>query len=313
MTTPDTKTADTPKHVIAHFSDTHFLADNAPLYGEIPTLDNLVSALDRLEKSGKPVEAIVFTGDLTDLAEPDAYQRLRRNVEPVAARLGAEIIWVMGNHDERFRFATQLLDMPVTDAPQDRVIRLGGLRIIALDSTVPGYHHGELDDGQLDWLAAELATPAPDGTLLALHHPPLRTPIKLMQLIELKGRDRLADVIRNTDVRGILGGHLHYATHSTLAGIPVSVAAATCYTIDVAAPAGALSSVDGGQAFNLVELYDDSVVHSVVPMTGYREVAEIPQAMVDAFEQLTPDEQFEAFSNKKSYFDETGIHIGGAI
>ncbi|WP_246271743.1 hypothetical protein [Amycolatopsis acididurans] len=51
---------------------------------------------------------------------------------------------------------------------------IGGLRIIALDSSVPGHGHGELSGGQLDWLARELATPAPDGTILAPHHPPLQ-------------------------------------------------------------------------------------------------------------------------------------------
>ncbi len=32
------------------------------------------------------------------------------------------------------------------------------LRVITLDSSVPGHHYGEITDGQLDWLRAELAT-----------------------------------------------------------------------------------------------------------------------------------------------------------
>ena len=81
-----------------------------------------------------------------------------------------------------------------------------------------------------------------------------------MAIIELQEQQKLADVIRGTDVRGILAGHLHYSTHGTFAGIPVSVASATCYTIDASAPPDTLLGVDGGQSINLVNLYDDSVV-----------------------------------------------------
>ncbi|HEY8914603.1 metallophosphoesterase [Lacisediminihabitans sp.] len=291
-----------PAHVIAHLSDTHFLGGERPLYGKVRTHENLLRALAQLEQSGAEPEAIVFTGDLADLAEPDAYVRLREIVEPAAERMGAQIVWVMGNHDERLQFATELLgDAPSAgvDVPsQDRVYRFGGLRIIALDSTVPGYHHGDLTDDQLVWLARELDTPAPHGTLLALHHPPIPTPLALMALLELRGQDRLAQVIRGTDVRGILAGHLHYTTHSLFAGVPVSVAAATCYTMDLSAPVNHLSGVDGSQAFNLVHVYDDQVVHSVVPIGVFPEVTRFTDVFLEQLSSLTPDERLEAFSRK---------------
>ena len=59
-----------------------------------------------------------------------------------------------------------------------------------------------------------------DGTLLALHHPPIPSPIEIMAIIELQDQPRLADVIRGTDVRGILAGHLHYSTSRHVRGHP---------------------------------------------------------------------------------------------
>jgi Icc protein len=289
-----------PGHVIVHLSDTHLLAEDRPLYGSIPSGENLRLALEQLERSGERPEAIVFTGDLADLGEPDAYRRLRALVEPVAERMGSTIIWVMGNHDERLRFAADLMDGPETEEPQDRVYDVNGLRIIAFDSTVPGYHHGDMTDAQLDWLAGVLAEPAQHGTLLALHHPPIPTPIDLMSLIELKGQERLAEVIRGTDVRGILGGHLHYTTHSMFAGIPVSVAAATCYTMDVAAPQNALSGVDGGQAFNFVHVYEDRIVHSVVPLQRFTEVTAFSGVFLEQIAAMAPERRLEVFSNKNA-------------
>src|SRR5690606_21282035 len=133
-------------------------------------------------------------------------------------------VWVMGNHDERPAYSAGLFGEE-SSAPQDRVELVGGLRIVSLDSTVPGYHHGDLRDSQLEWLRDVLAEPAPDGTILALHHPPLPSPVEIMAILELQRMERLADVVRGTDVRGILAGHLHHAMSGMFAGIPVSVAA----------------------------------------------------------------------------------------
>ena len=292
-----------PTHTIAHLSDTHYLGGRRPLYGSVDTDRTLARALEQLERSGTNPSAIVITGDLADLGEPDAYERLRDELEPVAKRMGSKIIWVMGNHDERGSFSSVLFGGNVDDvAPQDRIYDVDGLRIIALDSSVPGYHHGELTDEQLSWLEEVLTVPAAHGTLLALHHPPLPSPIEIMAIIELQEQQKLADVIRGTDVRGILAGHLHYSTHGTFAGVPVSVASATCYTIDTSAPADTLLGVGGGQSINLVNLYVDNVVHSIVPIGDFTQVAGFSGVFLEKLAEMTQDERREAFSSKTSAF-----------
>ncbi|PPF84525.1 phosphodiesterase [Subtercola sp. Z020] len=293
-----------PTHVIAHLSDTHFLADRAKLYGTVDTDSTLARALAQLERSRIDIDALVFTGDITDLGQQDAYARVRALVEPVAERLGAELVWVMGNHDVRGRMRSELLDEPVgdlsggpgEDAPIDRVFDLNGLRLIALDTSVPGFHHGELTAEQLEWLGGHLAEPAPHGTIVALHHPPIPTTLPLMPILELQEQHLLADVIRGTDVRGILGGHLHYTTTSLFAGVPISVAAATCYTLDLSAGPGRLDGVNGGQSINLVQVYPDQVVHSVVPVGDYPFANSFPVDLVARIEAMAPDGQREAFS-----------------
>jgi Icc protein len=291
-------------HVVAHISDTHFLGQGRALYGEIDTDGNLTRALAQLERSGVRPRAIVFTGDLADLGEPDAYRRLRGIVEPVAERLGAQVVWVMGNHDERPEYSSLLFDVDPTGATQDRVYDIDGLRIISLDTSVPGYHHGEVTDEQLAWLAEELATPAPDGTIIAVHHPPMPTPLLwAMEMLELQGQQRLEAVIRGTDVRGILAGHLHYSGHSTFAGVPVSVAAATCYTLALTAEDRLLSGVNADQAMNLVHVYDDRLVHSVVPIGERSEITGFSTEFAARIEAMTAEQRREMFSNKASKFN----------
>lgn len=287
------------RHVIAHVSDTHLLAGGAPLGGVADTVTALERTTNQLGRLGGALDAIVVTGDVTDLGEPDAYRRVRSALEPIAEATGARLVWVMGNHDERAAFRSELLDEPGTDQPVHHVVQLDGLRLIALDTSVPGYHHGALDTTSLAWLDAVLAEPAPRGTLIAMHHAPIATPLSLMDVLELRDQDEFADIVRGRDVRMILGGHLHYATNGTFAGIPVTVAGATAYTMDLSAPPGDLVGIDGGRSFTLLHVYDDSIVTSVVPVGPFPLVTSFGAEFLAELEGLSPAERLERFSRKR--------------
>ena len=135
-----------PTHVIAHLSDTHLLGSpQGRLAGRIDTAEQLRRALARLESSREVVDALVISGDLADSGEPAAYELLLEIVRPVVDRLGCALVLTGGNHDERGPMAQVLFGVDGDD-PQDRVTTVRGLRIITLDSAVPGYHHGGLSD-----------------------------------------------------------------------------------------------------------------------------------------------------------------------
>lgn len=263
-----------PDHFLLHISDTHVLAGGGMLYDRVASERHLQTLFDEFEASGARPEAIVFTGDLADKGEPDAYARIRGIVDPVAERLGAQVIWVMGNHDDRAAFRRGLLGESSFGStggvrPVDRVDDVNGLRIITLDSTVPGHHHGEIAPGQLDWLAEELSIPAPHGTILAMHHPPVPSVLDLAVAVELRDQAGLAEVVEGSDIRSIIAGHLHYSSTATFAGVPVSVASASCYTQDLNVPVGGTRGRDGARAFNLVHVYPTTVLHSVVPLGSF--------------------------------------------
>jgi Icc protein len=292
-----------PTHVLAHISDTHLLTGDARQYDAIDTAARFAAALDRLAGMDPAPQALVLTGDLADLGEPDAYRLLRTMVEPVAERMGAQVVWCMGNHDERTAYSRELFGSE-SDEPQDRVHDVAGLRIVSLDTSVPGWHHGELTDAQLAWLRDVLATPAEHGTILALHHPPIPSPmLPVAEVIELLHTDRLADVVRGSDVRAILGGHYHFTSHSTFAGIPVSVAAATC-NLSAPAPLGRfISALDGNTSVNAVHVYADRVVHTVVPVPEAPEVSGYGMDVAPLVAGLSAEERLDMFSRKDSEFN----------
>jgi 3',5'-cyclic-AMP phosphodiesterase len=272
----DSRTAEHPRpnHFLLHLSDTHLIAADADLYGDVDSAARLAELVTEIEDSGATPEAIIVTGDVADKGEPGAYAKVRRIIEPAAERLGAQVIWAMGNHDERGAFRQELFGLHPTDRPVDFVYDVNGLRVITLDTSVPGEHYGAITPEQLDWLAEELSTAAPHGTILALHHPPVASVQDLAVLVELRDQHALAEVVEGSDIITIIGGHLHYSTTSTFAGIPVSVASATCYTQDLNGFHGATRGRDGAQSFNLVHVYGKTVVHSVVPIGHYATVGE---------------------------------------
>lgn len=292
-------TTRTPTHVLAHLSDPHLLADGTRLHGRIDTESQLRAALRRIESTEQPIDAIVLSGDLTDTADPAAYRVLRDLVEPVAARLEAAVVWTGGNHDERRPLAQALFGLD-TETPQDRSVTVRGLRIITLDTALPGYHDGGLDEGQLDWLTRELAESAPHGTILVMHHPPIVYRSPWMQLLDFRQPQRLRDVLARSDVRAILSGHLHVTTFGTLGITPVFVAGGVSYVDDIGVPRDQLMAIDGPQSWNLIEVHADQVVGTVVPVTEHETWPALSDQVAAYMAAVPAAERRAAFARKRT-------------
>lgn len=271
-----------PSHRILHLSDTHFVEANRPLYGKIDCDAQLSILLRRLRNSESIPDAIVLTGDLADRGAEDAYLRLRDALTPIADEYGCPLVWVMGNHDDRTTFRKILHGDTAGEGPVDYVTMVNGLRIVALDSTVPGSHHGEITAPQIDWLTQVLEKPAPHGTVLAMHHPPIPTHVKLLEAVELRNAHILEQVLTDSDVRSILAGHFHYSVASTYAGIPVSVVSATCYSQDLLVSTGHARAQDGGQGFGLVDVYPDRIVHAHMSLEEFDTVYAVSSEALEA-------------------------------
>ncbi|MCR2783889.1 MULTISPECIES: metallophosphoesterase [unclassified Microbacterium] len=276
-----------PRRVFVHLADTHLPGDPELLYGAADADGHLATLLKRIEASGLRPDALLLAGDLVDRGDRSAYRRLRALVEPVAERIGAEIVWAPGNHDDR---AAMREELPIDDAgtadpyaPICFTRWFGGLRVLVLDSTVPGAHWGEAGPAQLEWLRDELSRPAPEGSILVVHHPPLPTVLDLAVTVELREQKALADVLRGSDVRAILAGHVHHPSFGSFAGIPVSVASSSAYGQDLATVVGSTRGHDGGQGYNLVHVYPETIVHSPVALERGANVGEhVPAAEVAA-------------------------------
>ena len=110
-----------------------------------------------------------------------------------------------------------------------------------------------------------------DGTVLVVHHPPIWSTTPTSELVALREPQRLAAVIRGSDVRLVLSGHTHRVSAGTLAGVPVWVSPSTGSHADVLARNGFRGHTGGG--FTRIDILDDGEsVATFVPLTGRDEI-----------------------------------------
>lgn len=259
-----------PSHRVAHVSDTHLTGDRSPVGGVVDARAQLVRALDVLTSWNVDCDAWVFSGDLADDGSMASYTWLRETVLDAAGSVGVPVVWATGNHDDPANFRAGVLGEVVASrlvGPVNSVTEAAGLRMVVVDSNVAGAPAGTVAAESLAWLAGQLAEPAASGfgTVLVVHHAPLPPLQDAAWQWPLTNPSALADVVRGSDVRAVLSGHFHHSAFGVWAGVGVCVAPSLVYTQDVTRGRD-LRGQFANTGFSLVELYDDVVTHTVVPL-----------------------------------------------
>jgi Icc protein len=232
------------QRLLIQLSDTHIRLPGQLAYRRVDSSAFLAQAVAAVNRLPQPADAVVVTGDLTDFGRPAEYAQLRRLLEP----LGCATYLMPGNHDDSAELRRSFADhayLQQGDGARTRyAVDLGGMRLIALDTSVPKAAHGELDDAQLGWLDAELGAAPRTPTIVALHHPPFATRIGHMDDIGLlRGADALAAIVaRHGQVERVISGHLHRSIQMRWAGTVALTAPSTAHQVALSLAADAPSA-----------------------------------------------------------------------
>ncbi|MEV6678126.1 metallophosphoesterase [Streptomyces erythrochromogenes] len=208
--------------VIAHLSDVH-------IDGDRRAADRTRAVMEYLDGLPHDLDAVLVSGDISDRGEEAEYEeaaKLLRSRHP--------LVVCPGNHDERVAFRRGLLGEETGSAlPVDQVLRGDGFVLAACDSSVPGAHHGFLEESTLAWLDGVLAdTPRSTPVLVAFHHPPAELHTPYVDEIRQFGEERLAALAgRHPHLTAFLCGHAHTAAATTFAGRPLLVAPGVVSTL----------------------------------------------------------------------------------
>ncbi|SIQ84187.1 MULTISPECIES: phosphodiesterase [Acidiphilium] len=194
--------------LIAHLTDLHVRPFGRATNRVVET--NLMVERAVRQVAGFAPAAVVITGDLTENGLPEEYAELRRLLE---GRLACPVYVVPGNHDRRASLRSALGAWPgvrTDSAFVHYAADIGPLRLIMLDSVVPGAGHGELCSERLAFLERALDAAQDRPVLIGLHHPPFMTGIAAMDAIPLRAPEALLALIaRHGRVLAVLCGHHH--------------------------------------------------------------------------------------------------------
>jgi len=228
----------------------HILAGEGELLGARPA-ESLRRVVARIGELPVVPEFCLISGDLAQESGVEGYRFLKGLLEPLVER-GIPILVGMGNHDQRAAFREGFLGEAGGDErPYFHAATLGGVRILMLDTLIPGAIEGMVGEEQLGWLAEQLSQESEAETIVVMHHPPAFTGLGEGHLRDVEALRR---VLAGRRVLGVLAGHVHLAGATMFAGTIASSAPAVVFQL-VAEGEGGMRVVQGS-GFNLCTVRD---------------------------------------------------------
>ncbi|MBN9509683.1 MAG: phosphodiesterase [Alphaproteobacteria bacterium] len=215
--------------ILVHVSDLHVRPRGETVSRVVESSQFAERALRAIASFRPRPDAVVISGDLTDCGLESEYKWLLYLLDRHLG--GLRVLLIPGNHDRRENFRAVLGRFEgVTSDPDfiQYVVEDLPVRLIMLDSIVPGAGHGELCARRLAWLEARLNEAPQRPTLIALHHPPLCCGLQILDTINLRSTPELGALLRrHPQVERILCGHHHRSMIGRLGHATVCVAPGT--------------------------------------------------------------------------------------
>jgi 3',5'-cyclic AMP phosphodiesterase CpdA len=221
--------------LLAQLTDLHIREPGRLAYGRIDTAPYLERAVQSVLRLPQQPGAVVITGDLSDFGRAAEYEHLARLLAP----LNMPVYLMPGNHDDRDQLRRSFPEHGYLAAGVGSAgfvqysVRVGALRLLTLDTCVPGESHGALCDERLAWLEQQLDACRGEPVVIAMHHPPFQTLIGHMDEIGLlQGAEALeALVARHPNVERVICGHLHRAIDVRFGGTIASTSPAPAHQV----------------------------------------------------------------------------------
>jgi len=246
--------------LIAQVTDPHIKAQGRLAYKKVDTAANLHRCIHHLLNLEQRPDLVLMTGDLSDFGRPEEYQLLRKLIAP----LNMPVYAIPGNHDERENFREAFSDHPYLPRTGDLsyVVEHYPLRMIGLDTTIPGKAGGEMCAARLAWLDHQLKARPNSATMIFMHHPPITTGIRHMDAQNCKNGDALGRLLEtHPQVIQILCGHVHRPIHTQWHGVTVSIAPSASHYVALDLREGAPADFYlEPPAVQLYEWRDDSLI-----------------------------------------------------
>ena len=160
--------------IVGQITDFHITTPDQDVDRRYRTAEHLKAAVAHVNALPVRPDVVVATGDLVHHGSVPEYERLRGLLEPLAM----PVYLIPGNHDDRANLRAVFSDHPYLPRQGSflhYLVEEYPLRLLALDTVVPGEMGGALCEARLAWIEARLSASTARPTFVFMHHPPFRT------------------------------------------------------------------------------------------------------------------------------------------
>ncbi len=252
--------------LIVQISDPHITVLGQKAYGIAPTDEYLVRCVEHINMLNPEPDLALVTGDITNEGLLESAQHASR----LLSKLQCPYYIIPGNHDDRSVLRSVFGDKfcPTTD-PEfiHYVIEGHDVRLIAVDSTKPGFPGGQMCESRLQWLEQQLLEETRKPTIIFMHHPPLKCGVLETDADGFDGVDELGLLIEGfSNIQAVICGHIHLPTHTRWRGTMVSTGLSTGMLLDLdltmTRPSGFFLNASGYQLHHLTE-HGNLITHTI--------------------------------------------------
>ncbi len=219
--------------LIVQISDLHISSPNTDTYGHAPMADKLQQCVDHINQFNPKPDVVLVSGDICDSGALDQTTRAAE----ILNQLTIPYYVIAGNHDLR-QTMFETFGGEHCPARDDQFLQyvIDGfdVRMIGLDSVIPGKSGGEMCDDRVQWLDEQLALEPEKPTVLFLHHPPFKFSVPETDEDGFLGSDAFGDVVEKySNIKRVMCGHIHLLTHASWRGTIVSTAPSMGMQLDL--------------------------------------------------------------------------------
>jgi 3',5'-cyclic AMP phosphodiesterase CpdA len=247
---------------IAHLSDIHC---GGPYF--VPNLMERALA----EVNDLDPDIVICSGDLTTFGFKQEYAMAKEYLDRIHCK---QFVVIPGNHDSRNVGYVHFEEM---FGPRNSVLRVGGVTVVAVDSTEPDLDHGQIGRGRYRWIEEQFAEPA-DLKIFVLHHHLLPVPGTGRERNIVYDAGDAIECLQRSGVNLVLAGHKH---------VPYAWRLENLFVVN----AGTVSSLrlrgNTRPCYNVIEVDDNHVsVWRKYPFHGQERIIQFSTETL-AFEKYT--------------------------
>src|SRR3954463_10013183 len=148
-------------------------------------------------------DIVICSGDLTTFGFKEEYALAKDYLDRIACDC---LVVIPGNHDSR---NVGYVHFEELFGARNSVAHVGGVTVVAVDSTEPDLDHGQIGRGRYPWIEEEFAVGDPHLRIFVLHHHLLPVPGTGRERNVVYDAGDALECLQRAGVQIVLSGHKH--------------------------------------------------------------------------------------------------------